>query len=134
MDSFFATTRVVLLALGLISMGICLVFAQPIVSAFLDDPEVVHVGTALIRVRSISFPLMLLGLTTIHYMQAVDRGKLSFVLSVLRYVLLCIPCMVILNALFGIDGLIWSQTASDVAFLAIAVFVYLRVSREIGNA
>lgn len=132
MDSFFWATRIALLALGLLSMGICLVFAQPIVSTFLDDQEVVHVGTALIRVRSISFPLMLLGLTTIHYMQAVDKGKLAFVLSILRYVVLCIPAMVVLNALFGIDGLVWSQTVSDTAFLIVAVFVYLRVRRAIG--
>lgn len=134
MDSFFSATRNVLLALGLLSMGICVVFAQPIVSAFLDDPEVVHVGTALIRVRAISFPLMLLGLQTIYFAQAVDRGKLAFVLSVTRYVLLCIPAMVILNALFGIDGLVWSQSVSDTVFLIVAILTYLRIRKEIGNA
>ncbi|MDO4797895.1 MAG: MATE family efflux transporter [Coriobacteriales bacterium] len=134
MDSFFSATRRVLLALGLLSMGICIVFAQPIVSAFLDDPEVVHVGTALIRVRAISFPLMLLGLQTIYFTQAVDRGKLAFVLSVTRYVLLCIPSMLILNALFGIDGLTWSQSVSDTVFLIVAIFTYLRVRKQIGTA
>lgn len=134
MDSFFSATRIVLLALGLLSTGICIVFAQPIVSAFLDDPEVVRVGTAFIRVRAISFPLMLLGLQTIYFAQAVDRGKLAFVLSVTRYVLLCIPAMIILNALFGIDGLVWSQSVSDTAFLIVAIFTYLRVRKEIGNA
>ncbi len=134
MDSFFSTTRIALIVLGLLSTGICFIFAQPIVGAFLDDQQVVHVGTTFIRARCLSFCLMLVGLQILHYMQAVDRGKLAFALSIIRYLLLCIPSMVILNALFGLQGLVWSQMVSDIAFLIVSIFIYLRVRRGMGKA
>ena len=91
-------------------------------------------GTAFLKARSLSLPFMLIGFEIVHYMQAVGQGRYSLLLTVLRHIVLSIPIMVGMNALFGLDGLIWSQTVADVINAALAVTIYSKVRSSMGTS
>ena len=131
MDRFFSAARVSILTVALLSAVIFYLFAGPIVHLFIDDPETVRLGTLFLKARCFAAPFMLLGFQVVNFMQAVDQGKVSFLLSIIRHLVLNIPAMLLLNALFGLDGLIWAQTVSDVINAAVAVSIYFRVRRRI---
>jgi Na+-driven multidrug efflux pump len=134
MDGFFKSARLALLVVGLTSTAAYFLFAEPIVGLFIRDAETVRLGTAFLKARSLSLPFMLIGFEIVHYMQAVGQGRYSLILTVLRHLVLSIPIMVGMNALFGLDGLIWSQTVADVVNAALAVTIYLKVRSSMGTS
>lgn len=131
MDSFFRASGIALLSVAILSMVAFWLFAEAIVGAFLSDSEVIRLGTSFIRARCLSFPFMLVGFQVVNFTQAVDKGKVSFLLTIIRHLVLSIPMMIALNALLGIDGLMWSQVVADIINAGVSVLVYLHVRRGI---
>ena len=64
-------------------------------------------------------------------MNAVGKGKVSFVLAVIRHLVLILPVMIVMNIIFGLKGLVWSQLASDVINTVIAIMIFFRVEKTI---
>lgn len=89
-------------------------FAEPIVNAFINEPETIRLGTEFLKARCFAMPFMIVGFQIVNFMQAVNQGKMSFLLTIIRHLLLNIPALVIMNMIWGMTGLIWVQTVSDV--------------------
>ncbi len=60
-------------------------------------------------------------------MNAVNKGTVSFILAIIRHVILIIPAMLIMNYIWGIEGLIWSQAVADVINTIVSTVIFLRV-------
>ena len=75
---------------------------------------------------------MFLSFLAVHFMQAVNRGKTSLCLAVIRQLCLNIPIMLILNGLFGMIGIIWTQMTADMINVIISYLIYAYVIRRIG--
>ena len=122
MMRFFSLTRVAILSFA----ALCAVFfwfcPKAPVSAFIADEATVIRGAAFLRGRCLALPFMMIGYHVTNYMNAVGRGKVSLLMAIVRHVLLLIPLMLLMNALWAMTGLIWSQLAAD---LLNAVFVLL---------
>ena len=99
------------------------IFAEPLVGIFIKDPLTVEMGTAYLKMRCFALPFMMIGYHVINYMNAVNKGKVSFGLAILRHLILIIPIMLIMNYLWGINGLMWSQVIADVINAVIALII-----------
>ena len=66
-----------------------------------------------------------------NYMNAVDRGKVSFLLALIRHIVLIIPIMIGMNLIWGLNGLIWSQLVADFLNAVIAFIIFRRVDSNI---
>ena len=131
MKSFFNWSRVFGLAVSAVSVLLYQLFAGQIMRAFIGDAETVRLGTAFLRARSVATPFMFLSFNMVNFMQAVDRGRESFWLPAIRQLALNIPLLVILNALFGMTGIVWTQVTADILNVAVSYIVYHRVMRQI---
>ena len=131
MDSIFSTARITILAVAILSMAASFIFAEPIVNAFINDPETIRLGTEFLKARCLAMPFMIIGFQIVNFMQAVNQGKTSFLLTIIRHVLLNIPALIIMNMIWGITGLIWAQTVSDIINAVIACIIYYRVHKSI---
>ena len=107
------------------------VFAAQIVHAFIDDAETVRLGTECLRARCFAPPFMFLSFHIVHFMQAVDRGRISFYLAVIRQLALNIPILFLFNALFGMTGVIWTQLMADIINVIVSYLSFWRVQRAI---
>ena len=56
--------------------------------------------------------------------QAMGEGKVAMALAAIRQLILYIPLLFIMNALFGMYGLVWSQTAADIITVIMSFRVY----------
>ena len=66
-------------------------------------------------------------------MNAVNRGKVSFLLAIVRHLVLIIPVMLLMNRIWGLVGLTWSQLAADFLNAIVTVLIFRHVDREIRN-
>lgn len=111
------------MALALV-MGLSVSFFTPqLVSALTGagDPLTVETGSRVMRLQCLVLPLHMALMISSGLYQALGRALSSTVLGLSRSLITLIPCVLILPALFGIDGLVWTRAAADiVAFVFIA--------------
>ena len=131
MNAFFTAARVAGLAFGAVSVILYRVFAGQIIGAFINEPETVRLGTEFLRARCFATPFMFLSFNMVNYMQAVNRGQVSFWLAVIRQLFLNIPILFLMDSLFGMTGIIWTQLTADILNVIISYIIYGRVSRQI---
>ena len=131
MNTFSSLARWIIMGLSFICMILFLLFAKPLVGAFIEDPETVRLGVIFLRGRCIALPFMMIGYHTINFMNAVNKGKVSFHLAILRHIVLIIPAMLIMNAVWGLTGLVWSLAVADVINAAVSLIVMAKVKRGI---
>lgn len=95
-----------------------------IVGLFIDDAETIAVGQVFIRRWSwCVIGMCLFGMYNSIF-QAVGKWKTSLILAVLRLgVIFTVLCFV-LNALFGVDGLMWVQAITDTLALLISMLMF----------
>ena len=131
MRQFTSLARTVILGFSCICAVLFWIFAQPLVSAFIANGETVEQGVLFLRGRCLSLPFMMIGYHIVNYMNAVDKGKVSFLLAVLRHIILIIPIMIGMNLIWGLNGLIWSQLVADFLNAVIAFIIFRRIDSNI---
>ena len=94
---------------------------------FMDNPEIVAYGTRFLRGFCLGLPFLCMDFLAVGVFQAVGLGKNAFLFAVLRKVVLEIPALVILNALFPLYGLAYAQFAAEIILAAAAVVVLIRL-------
>jgi len=135
MKKFFSLARTVILAFSVLCVALFWIFADPIVGAFIKEEATVASGVEILQARCFSLPFMMIGYHIVNYMNAVDKGVVSFILAIIRHVVLIIPITLIMNAIWGWQGLIWSQLVADVLNVAVSVIIYKKnsVKMNTGN-
>lgn len=130
MQSFFTAACTSGLIVAAISIVLYRFGAPYIMRAFISDAETVRLGTEFLQARCFAPPFMFLSFHMVHFMQAVDEGKISFYLAVIRQLCLNIPILFLMNALFGMDGIIWTQVIADIINVIISYIIYARVIKR----
>ena len=114
-EGYLFCMRVGLTALVLISTCTFL-FAQPIVSLFRDDPDVIRMGAIAMRCQSCTLPLMAIVASSNMLFQTTGKAVRATVLAIARQGVTFVPCVLILPRL--IDPAIWgvylAQPIADV--------------------
>ena len=134
MKAFFTTARLAGLVVSITCVVLYRVFAPVIMNAFISDPETVRLGTQFLQARCFATPMMFLSFHMVHFMNAVGKGKYSLTLAVIRQIVLNIPILFLLNHLFGMTGIIWTQATADLINVVISYIIYNRVIKEIVKA
>jgi len=80
--------------------------------AFIEETETVYYGTQFLRARCFATPFMFLCFSMVHFTQAIGRGSASFLLAVVRQLVFNIPLLFLLNGLFGMMGIVWTQATA----------------------
>lgn len=126
MRQFFSLARTAILAFSCVCVVLFWLFAKPIVAAFISDEATVAQGISFLRGRCFALPFMMVGYHIVNYMNAVGKGKVSFLLALIRHIVLIIPLALLMNTLWGLNGLIWSQMIADFLNAIIAVVILVR--------
>ena len=76
-------------------------------------------------------PFAVVGFLAVGVFQACGLGKNAFLFAILRKVVLEIPALVLLNALFPLYGLAYAQFAAELVLAIAAVIVLARLFRKL---
>lgn len=109
---------------ALVSIVLYELFSPYIMRFFIAEPQTVALGTDFLRARCLATVLMFLSFFHVHVFNSYGRGKEAFFLGVMRWLAFNIPMLFLMNYIFGMYGIVWSQLAADVFTVALSVIVY----------
>lgn len=133
MKDFFAAARLSGLVVSILCVIFYRIFAPYIMNAFISDADTVRFGTAFLESRCFATPFMFLSFHIVHFMQAVNRGKVAFELAIIRQIFLNIPLLFLMDFLFGMSGIVWTQLIADAINTIISYIIYNRLIGEISS-
>ena len=131
MNRVSTLARRVIIGFSVICMVSFFFFAEPLTGAFIKDEETVRYAAMILKGRCFALPFMMIGYHIVNFMNAVNKGKVSFLLAILRHVIILIPALLIMNLLWGLTGLIRAQAVADLINTVAAVLIYFKVKNGI---
>ena len=133
MKDFFRTARLAGLSVSVLCVVFYRICAPYIIGAFISDADTVRFGTQFLQSRCFATPFMFLSFHMVHFMQAVDQGKVSFQLAVIRQLCLNIPILFIMDFAFGMSGIVWTQMVADLINVIVSYIIYARLIGDIAS-
>lgn len=127
-DIMLSTLKIGLITAA-VSVALYEISAPYIMKAFIDEAGTVELGTDFLRIRVLATPLMFMSFFTVYLFQAFGRGDKAFLLGVSRWLVLNIPMLFILDGIFGMYGIVWSQSTADVLTVMLSFYVYKQYER-----
>lgn len=105
----------------LIFGAVAFIFAPVIIPLFIDDADVIKIGTMALRFQAITMPLLPLNVVCNMTFQSLGYKIKAVLLSCCRQGLFFIPCVLILPNVFGLTGVELTQATADMltAFISI---------------
>lgn len=135
MKKLIYTTMGIVTVSGTILATIFFIFAEPMISIFNSDPDVIHNGARGLRALLLMKPIISVFMVSMSSVQAMGKGMIALVFSVLRQLVFFMAMLNLLNYYFGYDGFIYAQAASDfimIIFSGIVITIILsRLTRDI---
>ena len=120
-------------AVVLAALGFC--FAPELLAVFRrDDPEVIAIGAAALRMQCLSFPLMAWFFPSSMTLQTIGQSFRATVLAMCRQGLFFLPAILILPRTLGITGIQISQPLSDLCSFLVALPMGIGVLRTLKAA
>lgn len=107
-----------------------LIFARPIITAFLNVPEVVNYGAVFLREECIALPLMFMDFMTVAVFQALGKGKYAFFFAIARKIVLEIPAMFVLNLMVPLYGLAFARSFTEIILGVCAILMLRKIFRD----
>jgi len=116
---------------GMAFAGICIIifeiFARGIVNIFINDAETISMGIDFLRIMCLATPLMICNIQMSYTFQAMGKGPQSLFLSACRQGLINIPLLFLMNAIFGLYGVVWTQLLADALTMVISFVMYRKL-------
>ena len=107
------------------------VFATPLVTLFrADDPEVIRIGSEVLRYQCYSFPLVAFITMANMYLQNIRKTVPAILMASARQGIFFLPILFAGHALWGFTGVEIAQMLADFGAFVVAVPLVLRALRE----
>lgn len=116
--------------LGVSLTMLCYVFTNQIVGVFLTDPNAFDYAVEFARILLSTGPVFGIFYVLTNALQAMGAAMPSLIINISRQGLIYIPALFLLNAILGVNGLVWAQPIVDVISLVVGIGMYSKVSRK----
>lgn len=124
------STKLSLIFMVIVSVGFYL-GADFWIMLFIKDKSIIAYGSRFLRGLCIGLPFLCMDFLAVGVFQACGMGKQSLVFAILRKIVLEIPALSILNMLFPLYGLAYSQFVAEFILSIAAVLVLLRMFKNL---
>lgn len=109
------------------------VFAPQILHLFIREMQTSTLGASFLRIACLAVPLTSVNFLISYTLQAMGKGVQSAVLTFSRQGLLNIPLLIVMNLIFGLYGMIWTQLVVEAIMLPLSLGMYRRVWRGLAE-
>lgn len=99
--------------IGTVLTAVYIIFSSEIIEFFINDREVIEYGKKMLIATSVSGPILGILFLCINSMQAVERPFPATLVSICRQGFIFIPLLYVLDKIFGLDGINFTQAAAD---------------------
>lgn len=106
------------------------IFAGPLIRIFMQNAEIVYYGTMFLRGFASCMPFMLVDFLVVGVLQGIGMGKKTLYFAILRKIVLEIPAIILLNALFHASGITYAGCVAEVILAVYGVVLLGRIMRK----
>ncbi len=128
-DSILFAMGIILPAMAAVTVGYWF-FAPGLIRLFMENPEIIAYGTRFLRGMCLGMVFLCTDFMAVGVFASLGKGKYSLTFALLRKVVLEIPLLFLLNALFPLYGLAYAQCTTEVVLAIAAVVMLLRIFKE----
>ena len=116
----------------LTAVALCYYFgAAFFVGLFIRNEAIIAYGARFLHGMCLALPFLNIDFMAVGVFQAVGMGRKAFFFAILRKIIMEIPALYILNALFPLYGLAYAQAVTEVILAAAALLTLRRLYQEI---
>lgn len=118
------------LAMSVIMTGLCYLFKDQIVEAFLTQADASQYAadfTSILLSTSILFGIFYV---LNNALQSMGAATSALIINLSRQGIIYIPAIFILQALLGINGLVWAQPVADVLSTLLVLLLFIRTLKK----
>ena len=94
---------------------------------FMDNDDIIRHGSRFLHGFCLGLPFLCVDFLCVGVFQATGMGRFSLLFAILRKIVLEIPALFILNALFPLYGLAYAQLTAEVVLSAAGLSVLYRL-------
>ena len=116
--------------LSAVLTGICYLFTNQIVSAFLTDTTAFGYAVQFSRILLTTSFLFGVFYVLTNALQAMGAATAALVINVSRQGIIFIPALFILKAVMGMTGMVWAQPVADIVSLVTAYVLYVNTLKR----
>ncbi|WP_270506487.1 MATE family efflux transporter [Paraclostridium sordellii] len=122
-------SSIFIILIAVVFAGIVYMFRGQVIQAFSDDPSVLSIGAYILLAMLVS--ALFNGMTTLFMTiyQASGEGMATGIMAISQGCLY-IPMVIVLHYYFGLHGLVWSITITEVITCLIGVMLYIPYSKK----
>ena len=125
MNEVVRASMLISIALASFCMGVCLFWSDALIGMFISgETDSLRYGATFLRILCLGGPVSACAYSIISFFQAVNRGRKSFILAILRKGVLDIPLMFVLGTCFPVYGVVWATPAADCVCCIVALALY----------
>lgn len=129
-EGFSFTVKISMIFIGI--MVVCYyIGAGTIVGCFMKNDVIIEIGTKLLRGFCLGLPFMIFDFISVGVFQATGLGKNALLFALARKILLEIPAIFILDMLFPLYGLAYSQFVAEFVLSIAAIVVISRLFKRL---
>ena len=119
-------TKKCCLIVGILATALFFVLREPIVRLFINDADIIYYGIKMLVAYMLSGPFIGILFVNMNCLQSTGNALPATILSVLRQGLLLIPVLYLLNAVAGLNGVIYGQALTDYVAVILSVVIWNR--------
>lgn len=112
-------------ALSAVMTGICYLFTDQIVSAFLTEPNALEYATQFVHILLTTSFLFGVFYVLCNALQAMGAATQALIINLSRQGIIYIPALFIMKYIIGINGLVWAQPVADLLSTALVILLYI---------
>lgn len=128
-----AVKSATIVATIIVSIGWIITQTAPhlLISIFNRDEQLVGIASTGMRIFLFMLPVVGAQVISSNYFQSIGKAKISMFLSLLRQVILLIPCLIILPKIFGLTGVWLAGAVSDGLSSLITLIIFFMSVRKL---
>lgn len=115
--------------IGTAMMLFYFVFKENVISIFINNSEVIDLGVRMLTALMSTGPVIGIMFVLNFAFQGMGKGWQSMFLSVGRQGVIYIPLLFIMNAVIGLNGIIWVQAAADAVCVVVSVIMFMFINK-----
>ena len=132
LTEILAKTTGLAVAAGTVLSALCFIFRDPLLNAFLDDPNVLKIGRVCLLAAIVIGPFLGFYQICTTYLQASGKSKQAVIVSLLEKGIIYIPVLFLMSWLFHMYGIIFAATVTTVlSAVAALIFCYKDYRKEL---
>lgn len=116
---------------GVATTVLFFVAREPIIRLFISDNDVVRYGVEMLVAYMVSGPFIGILFVNMNCMQSVEHALPATILSVMRQGVLLIPLLYLLEAVAGLDGVIYGQAITDYIAVILSAVIWSKIKRKL---